>query len=735
MADMMILTPYIESRLPAQAKKNDKGDSMLHIPFTHHAQITNTDNITTLWGRIKSVKTNKTLWSGQMNIKKISDTSFEAFTSIDSFNFDILAVGQFYKIQLAYFSDGSYSTTGTFKYVGTNWDNGPSMNGTVMRMSTKGTEVRGLYYIPSNDPTEYETEYRFILQKRVQDDEYIAIEDSGWQLHYYDTDGENWDEWRFNTILKTNMGDRYYTVKYSIRTVNGYEKSYGYDATVIVRPYQGLDYDFGALLYAKNCSDDGYINIGIMRRDGGNLDRTVGCYSLLRASSEDDYAQWIDIRNLTITSEDIGFLADPRNTDIELWHDMTVKAGVSYLYALQPLTLNSLDFNGRGKSYYSSTIITNYEGPVVADFEDIFISDANYAIKLRFNPKVSSFKETHLESKVDTIGGQYPVIFRNGYTNYKEMPISGLLSIQNDLDINYLFKYRKPADLEERREFTSSIAKAHAETDNAINLTIKNYANERDYKLRVLSWLNNGQPKLFRSPAEGNYMVRIMNASLTPIDTLGRMLHTLNCTAYEIDKNDYNTLTEYGLNVENSLVGYDYNVLENCSSYTSASEDDALEGQWSSIIDYDLNLLPILPLEPIKSNQCVSIEAIRIKPHEVITLYWDEERKCYGDKKPGVPWGPGLYKCIKDGIVVYSVGNPDVPGNRLSTKTPDYSYQINEHKYYNVRLKKIPGNKEQYEIFNNDPHIPIYNIRVGNGLSVQILYKIQTIHDLEVSEV
>ena len=728
MADMMILTPHIESRLPAQAVKNDKGDNMLHIPFAHHAQITNADTITTLWGRIKSIKTNKTLWSGIMNIKKTSDTGFEAFTM---FAFDILAVGQFYKIQLAYSQDGPYSTTGTFKYVGTDWGGASGMSGSIMRVSTKGTEVRGLYYIPSNDPTEYETEYRFVLHELQDNDEYVAIEDSDWQLHYYDTDGENWDEWCFNTVLKTNMGYRHYTVQYSIRTVNGYERSFGYLATINVRPYQGLDYDFGALLYAKNCSDDGYIKIGISHRDGGNLDRAVGCYSLLRASSEDDYAQWIDVRNLTITSEDIGFLADPRNTDIELWHDMTVKAGVSYLYALQPLTLNSLDFNGRGKSYYSSTIITNYEGPVVADFEDIFISDANYAIKLRFNPKVSSFKETHLESKVDTIGGQYPIIFRNGYTNYKEMPISGLLSIQNDLDINYLFKYRKPADLEERREFTSSIAKGHAETDNAINLTIKNYTKERDYKLQVLSWLNNGQPKLFRSPAEGNYMVRIMNASLTPIDTLGRMLHTLNCTAYEIDKNDYNTLTEYGLNIENSLIEYDYKVLENCSSYTSASEDDKLiNSGWSQVIDYNFNRLP-----QVASNQCVSIEAIRIKPHEVTTLYWDEDHKCYGSRSPTDNWPVGLYRCIKNGVAVYSIGNPEVPGRRLSTKTPDYSYQINEHKYYNVGLKKIPGNKEYYEIFNNDPHIPIYNIRVGNGLSVQVLYKVQTIHDLEVSEV
>ena len=59
---------------------------------------------------------------------------------------------------------------------------------------------------------------------------------------------------------------------------------------------------------------------------------------------------------------------------------------------------------------------------------------------------------------------------------------------------------------------------------------------ERQFKMDVLAWLNNGKPKLFRSPGEGNFIVRLMNVSLTPNDTVHRTLHTFNCTAYEIDK-------------------------------------------------------------------------------------------------------------------------------------------------------------------------------------------------------
>ena len=69
-----------------------------------------------------------------------------------------------------------------------------------------------------------------------------------------------------------------------------------------------------------------------------------------------------------------------------------------------------------------------------------------------------------------------------------------------------------------------------------------NYAAEREFKLAVLNWLNNGKPKYFRSPAEGNYVVRLMNVSLSPDDALGRLIHTFSCTAYECDSVDYDNL-------------------------------------------------------------------------------------------------------------------------------------------------------------------------------------------------
>jgi hypothetical protein len=92
---------------------------------------------------------------------------------------------------------------------------------------------------------------------------------------------------------------------------------------------------------------------------------------------------------------------------------------------------------------YSNKIISinkndTTKNSIYVDFEDIFISDGERQLKVRFNPKVSNFKETVLESKVDTIGSQFPFVMRNGSVKYKDFPISGLISLQSDPEERFL---------------------------------------------------------------------------------------------------------------------------------------------------------------------------------------------------------------------------------------------------------------------------------------------------------
>ena len=69
------------------------------------------------------------------------------------------------------------------------------------------------------------------------------------------------------------------------------------------------------------------------------------------------------------------------------------------------------------------------EGWQIASMQTLCnLTDGEKQLKIKYDPKVSSFKDTILESKTDTIGGQYPFFFRNGWVRYKEIPISGLIS-------------------------------------------------------------------------------------------------------------------------------------------------------------------------------------------------------------------------------------------------------------------------------------------------------------------
>jgi hypothetical protein len=62
----------------------------------------------------------------------------------------------------------------------------------------------------------------------------------------------------------------------------------------------------------------------------------------------------------------------------------------------------------------------------------MYLFDGVKQLKIKYNPKVSSFKDVILEQKIDTIGSKYPFIFKNGTVKYKELNLSGLISYHMD---------------------------------------------------------------------------------------------------------------------------------------------------------------------------------------------------------------------------------------------------------------------------------------------------------------
>ena len=84
---------------------------------------------------------------------------------------------------------------------------------------------------------------------------------------------------------------------------------------------------------------------------------------------------------------------------------------------------------------------------------------------------MSKFANTRLEAKLDTIGSQFPFIFRNGNVDYHEFNIQGLISYFMDEAHSFM----------PEENLLSS--------EKTINYTTNNVAQERIFKMNVLEWL------------------------------------------------------------------------------------------------------------------------------------------------------------------------------------------------------------------------------------------------------
>ncbi len=577
---------------------------------------------------------------------------------------NMLKVGQFYKAQLAFIgltgSVGYWSTVATIKCVAK-----PTVtiaNYTSSDANVFTNEILGEYVqdTSTGDSSEKVYSYRFQLFDSANN----LLDDTGVQLHNSSNDiNSNSSTDEYYCYRELNEGESYYIV-YSVTTINGlFASSPRYqiisadsidpEDNITLMVSNGLEesvYDGGIPTGGFpewKPWEEGLIKIypdlndrieGNMTSSGENKAIT-GNFTILRSSSKDNFKTWQEVRRFRLNNE---------KPYTKIIYDYTVEQGITYRYAIQQFNRQKF-YSKKVYSYkrnpYNGEVLKENNAPIfndiIADFEDMFLYDGKRQLKVKFNPKVNSFKNDLQEQKIDTIGSKHPFIFRNGNVCYKEFPISGLISFQqdnanffmNEEDYNQMKLERFESDLIPRKSninitylaltnidkiqeainnniqlyiykselqdvqnisghenlFTQeqkirhwiytpikttddvlnyynqgwtiykkieqgvengelinkdySVPKTYSKTD----LTSENIMSERYFKLLVLDWLTDGKPKLFRSPTEGNYIVRLLNVSLTPKTELGRMIHEFNCTAYEIADFNYQSLVDLGL--------------------------------------------------------------------------------------------------------------------------------------------------------------------------------------------
>lgn len=365
-------------------------------------------------------------------------------------------------------------------------------------VSSQAFNFKGSYF--NTDTTETELKYRFSLYN--YNDNGRLVEDSDWIYHLNTQE----DEYVFKSLLEDDV---FYDVKYEIITKNGYSQDITYRFNAIDDTLSLLDVNIETELD----SEEGRIRVKITG------DPYIGNFLLRRTDSKSDYTVWEDFKY---------YLSDGNVININEF-DYLVENGVVYRYGVQKINKNGL----RGALKISQ--------PVLCDLEFAYLYANGIQLKLKFNTEINSLKRNRLRTKQDAIGNQYPLIFENGKVDYFSFPLSGLISIEEDLEDTFINK-KKLFSKELDPVTIANFENLYQERD-----TGKLYYLEKQFRYYVEDWLNNGKPKLFKSLTEGNMIVDLLDVSLSPQKELYRMLYTFSCTAYEIAENTFAEYKKLGI--------------------------------------------------------------------------------------------------------------------------------------------------------------------------------------------
>ena len=412
-----------------------------------------------------------------------------------SLGFTNAVIGNFYKIRIAFIdvnnAEGQLSTIAIVKCTDYNTKN----NDNIVSFNRGNYTFTITYVPPATDLIENAIKYNITI---YTDNTYTTpLESSGEQLYLLDSNNT------YQLSKGYAYGDTSYGLAVEIWTKNLYYKKF----LRTVRIETVLNSFTPSIFEVATNSNDGEIIITAAVNSSDMM-------SLYLKRREISSVHWDLLKTIRLNKIPTTF------------KDLTIEQGKTYYYGLQRYAGTSVS------PIYSSV----QDHKATANFEDLFlVGNDGRQLKIRFNPQVNTFKTTQLEQKVDTLGSKFPYIFRNGDIEYKEFSLSGLISYKMD-DNAQFFNIGQNVTHDKRSKTNSN------ETfDNELN---DQYL-ERLFKLEVEQWLRNGQPKLMRSPTEGNYIITLMNVSLTPNEQLGRLLHTFNATAYEIADYTSENLQKY----------------------------------------------------------------------------------------------------------------------------------------------------------------------------------------------
>ena len=493
-----------------------------------------------------------------------------------------------------------------------------------------------------------------------------------------------------NHFVKYGFIDgEHYIMNVSYQTASLFEETLEYLFLIIDLDGESLN----ANITAEQDEDNGRIKVRIH----SDTEKFVGNITIRRTSSDSNFEVWEDIHTTAVI--------DDNYLDL-IWYDNTVESGIWYKYCAQRRNR----FGDRG-------LIISTKEPVMVTLQDMFLTRADKQLKIQFKPQVGSFKRTVSESLTQTLGSKYPFIRRNGKVNFRQFSISGLISHFSDKgDPNWWGqKAIQHSDWNELFCSKSELYRGYEELYEKYNsknriTEYNDFSLEKTFREKVMDFLYANDAKLFRSPSEGNILVRLMDISFTPETQLGRMVYSFSATAYEIDECNFENYSKYGIqNVgtyndsifrtyeKSSQISGDFHIQNKPSQWielkTIAEEKEkglAMKGVIKEIISFNKIKLAFLS-EPYLINVGQDI------PITVQEFLINEANKKETDEKGiNIPVLGYLIQVNGETIVVNSKGHYEIIGDNVditSFKIYNYRYEngntVNVQFDYSCKVREI----------------------------------------------
>lgn len=351
--------------------------------------------------------------------------------------------------------------------------------------------------------------YRFTLYDNFGD----IIEQTDW-LQRDSSNQDNIDSHRFSHMLENQEK---YSILYEIISINGYyassERQYFQVQINNLLKITGLT--FSTIDDDEFCKENGCIKVIL-----NSTELISGNYIIIRTSEKSNYTVWEDLAYLLY---DANFFKNE-----VVYIDHTIESDIKYKYAIQQINSRQLR---------TDPLREVPDEPKSVSFEYSYLYEDGVLLKLKYNNKMNSFKKVSLINKIDTIGAKYPTISKNGYAYYSEFPITGTISLLSDEDNLFL------QEKEDGYYYKNQLVLTNKDCDK--NLNARNIYVERLFREKVEEFLNNNNSKLFKSATEGNIIVSLTNVSMTPNNSLGRMIFDFSATAYEIAEFNLENLNKY----------------------------------------------------------------------------------------------------------------------------------------------------------------------------------------------